>query len=500
MTQMEANFVSAGELGSGAGPAHRNVVAAVLAILGASMAWALAPFANGKPSVAAAMMVSPIILLVLLGLPTFQCLRLGPRLLLILLALRPLVDVSAAAQTGSSGLSQGSSAGISLQDIFAGIFGFLLLAIWIMEGRREGFKKAPNVLLLLLLGLTSLSWLIGSPSAGVNGFARTAWGLLVALLLGSFFRTERQIEVFAGTVFYSSIFFFLILSMNLGSGFQTGEYWRLGGQYTYWSSLARVCFSFFVYGLYVVGSARTGYARWLSLTFLVALGTVIVLTQERTVGGLMLISVCLYLWASRRRWLLYGVIAPLLVFLFVFTAGTGWRLVSSFSLAGGQDSATVMTLTGRFNLWSDWLKFYLQASLFHKVFGIGWGNVIQHFATMGYFGTSITESSYMWFFIGAGVLGLLAFVAYLVWVLFQAWKGWRKASNPFDRHLSLLAFLVALAFIIEGLTNDLAISPNASVYLYAAMSIFMFRWLQNTAAPPTKRAGQTTRRVLRNPC
>jgi hypothetical protein len=292
-----------------------------------------------------------------------------------------------------------ASSEITLQDAFAAIFGLVLLAVWLAEGQHSEYKKLPNIFLVVLLGLTSFSWLIGGLGEGARGCVRTAWGLLVALVLGSLFRTEKEIDIFIRTVFYSSFIVLMTLGLNLTEGLEgvpSDEFWRLGGQYGTPNALASVVFSFFLYGLYVFGRARTARGKLLSLLMLFLLAVVIVFTQSQTVGALMLLSVCFCLWASRRRWLLYGVTVPLLLLLFASTSGTGWRLVSGFSLKEGV-SPTVLTLTGRIDLWSNWLENFLNAGLFHQLFGLGWGVVLRDFLSMGVFGSSPTESSLVWF-------------------------------------------------------------------------------------------------------
>jgi hypothetical protein len=229
----------------------------------------------------------------------------------------------------------------------------------------------------------------------------------------------------------------------------------------------------------VFGSARTVLGKLLSLLLLSLLAVVIVSTQSRTVGGLMLISVCLCLWTKRRRWLLYGVIAPLLLFLFASTGGTAWRLVSSFSLTNEHLNPTVLTLQGRIFLWSEWLTTFRNANLFHELFGLGWGIMLRNFLSMAFPTSSVTENSFLWFLVGAGALGLLAFCMYLFWVLFKAWGAWRRASSDFHRQFALLAFLITFSFVVEAFTTDVASAPNADVYIFAVMSIFTFQWLRN---------------------
>lgn len=487
---MAENRANATTLTAGIAPIYESAVAVLLALLGVGAAYALAPFANEKPAVVAVAVVFPILLVAMLGMPALQCLRLGPRILLILLALRPLVDVSITPfQTNSAGFTLKASSGLSLQEGFAAVFAILLVAVWVAEGRHSEYAKTPNQFLTMLLGLTTLSWLIGGLSEGARGFARTAWGLVVALLLGSLFRTEKQIDILIRAVFYSSFFVLMTLGLYLGKGVEgvsgnaVDEVWRLAGQYGSPNALAGVALSFFLCGLYVFGRAHTAFRRLLSLLILSMLAVVIVSTQSRTVGGLMLVSVGLWLWASGRRRLLYGIALPLLGLALASTAGIGWRLFSSFSRTNEQINPNVLTLQGRVVLWGEWLMNYSHASLFHKVFGLGWGEVLRNFLSMRFFTSSITESSFLWFLMGTGALGLLAFCAYLLWVLFKSWGAWRRTSSDFERQFALLAFLTTLAFVIEAFTTDIASSPNANVYMFAVMSMFVFQPRTTTATP-----------------
>jgi hypothetical protein len=500
---MTIDGANAAGLIAGISLAHEKIVAVFLALLAAGAAYALAPFANEKPAVAAVAAIFPILVIALLGLPALQCLRLGPRILLILLALRPLVDVSSTFQPGSTAFALKSSSGFSLQEGFGAVLGIFLVAVWVAEGTSSEYTKVPNLFLTVLLGLTSFSWFIGGLGEGARGFARTAWGLLVGLLLGSFFRSEKQIDLFVRAVFYSSFLFLITLGLNLGkgmSGTEVDPLWRLSGQYFSPNSLAGVTFSFFLCGLYVLARTHRTHAKLLSLLLLSLLAVVIVSTQSRTVGALMLISVCVYLWTSRRHWLLYGVTVPLLMLLLASTVGAGWRLVSSFLLTNEQVNPNVLTLQGRIFLWGEWLTNFRNASLNHKVFGLGWGVMLRNFLSMAFTTSSVTENSFLWFLMGAGALALLAFIAYLFWVLFRAGGAWRRASSDFQRQFALLAFLTTFSFVIEAFTTDVVSAPNADVYLFGIMSIFVFQWLRNAGWRPSKVANNRILRELQGAC
>jgi hypothetical protein len=456
--------------------APKNSTAAILAILAAGVAGLLAPYANEKMTVAIAAGAFPILLMILLHLADFQVLQLGPRLLLVLVVLRPLVDFSPSFQTLSAGIALKSS-GFSLQDGFAAVFLILLAVVWLMGEPADGYRKLPNVLLISLVTLSAISWMVGGIGGGSRGFVRTAWGVTVALLFGSLLRTERQIDTFVRAVFYSSGLFLLVLLFNLDRGLTYGTEFRLGGQYETPSALSGVALCFFLYGLYASARARTTTSKFMSLLLLLLLAAVIIATQSRTPAIVMLVATGCWLWTSGRRRLLFGVLLPLLVFLAASTAASSYRLVASFSPEGAQANETLFTLTGRIALWYDWLQTYADASWFHKIFGIGWGVMLQKFIDMRLFGSSVTESSFMWFLIGTGALGFLAFTTYLCWVLLKAWTAWRKASTKFERQFALLTLLTAVSFVIEAFTTDVASAPNAVLYLYGVLSIFVFQWL-----------------------
>jgi O-antigen ligase len=448
-----------------------NIAAIFLALLGVGLASALIPFIPQNPLGLAASVAFPVAFFVALGLPSLQCLPLIPRMILTLLALRPLMD---AVQS-----SHESSSSFSLQTAHAALIVALLIIAWRKSAHPYALRTAPNLYLLVLVGLTLLAWSMGGLSAGANGFVRTEWGLVVALLLGPLFQTEKQIDTFVRSIFYSSVLVLLILALYVTEGQYLGDLWRLGGQYGIPNTLAGVSFSLFAFGLYVLEQDRKPRGNLLTLFLLALLAIVIVLTQSQTVGGLMLVSVCLWLWAQKRRRLLYLVAVPSLVLLVGSSAASGWRLLSNFSLKAEDVNPSVLTLTGRTYLWTKTLEQYADANAFHKLVGLGWGNVFANFETFGFELSSVTENSFLWFLVGAGILGLIAFSGYLIWVLVRTWSAWRRASSEFERRLGLLAFVAALAFVIEGSTTDLVLSPVASGYLYAILSIFVFRCMSN---------------------
>jgi O-Antigen ligase len=454
------------------GISPRGALVPLLGLFGAALAALLISRAALEPS--AVLILSGLFIAFVAGLnlPAFQWLPLGQRSLLTLFALRPLLDATQLRQAFSK-------AGLSLQNAYAMVIVAILVVLWRKSDRSYAFDKIPNSFVFVLLVLAVIAWVTGGLSAGANGFVRTAWGLVVALFLGPLFRTERQIDIFIRTVFYSSVFVLLILSFNL-RGEYLGDSWRVGGQYGVPNALAAIAFTLFAYGLYVVGQARTETRKLVDLSLLALLGAVIMLTQSRTVGALMMVSLCVWLWMKGHRRLLYWLGIPLLTLLIGSGIALGWRLTSAYSFEDKELSADVVNLTGRTVLWMQTLGNYADSSFLHKIIGIGWGAVFQNFMLTDVADlSSVTENSFLWFLAGTGALGLIAFCAYLAWMASRAWTAWRTASSKFEQELALLALLAVATFVIEGSTTDLVLSPLSSGYLYAILSIFACRWLEN---------------------
>jgi len=390
---------------------------------------------------------------------------------LVLFASRPLLDIASSKES--------SAQDSSLQVAYAGIFVAVLLTAWLRGDSRSWPVEGPNKYLALLLGLTVVAWAVGGLRTGADGFLRTTWGLLVALLVGPLFRTRDQIDAFIRTIFYSSILFLIVLAFNLQQGEYLDEVWRLGGQYRVPNALAAVTYPFFAYGLYVLGSTDSARGRVLNLSLLTLLGATIVLTQSRTDGGLMVISICFWLWMQGRRRLLYILGIPSAALAVASNVVFGWRLLSGFS-PSADSSSELLELTGRAYLWAETWQTFASASLLHKLFGSGWGIVFENFSLSKMSEvSSITENSFLWLLVGAGAIGVLAYGAYLACAIYRSWKDSRSVFSKFERSLASLAFLAALAIVVEGATTDLVLSPIANGYLYAILSIFGFRAFRN---------------------
>jgi O-antigen ligase len=419
--------------------------------------------------------------LIMLWIPHLRCLALGSRVLLILFTLRPLLD---AAQSQDA-----RQPTFPLQNIFALVIVFLLLVLWRRGDFADFLTRVPNIFFLALLALTVVAWGIGGLSAGANGFLRTSWGLLLAVMLGPVFRTDKQTDIFIRTLFYSSGLVLIILAFNLKEGEFIGDVWRISGQFGVANTLAAVSFSLFALGLYTFEQVRTSSEKMITLLLLLLLAAVIFLAQSRTVAGLLFITVFVWLWAEGHRRVFYLLAICLLVGLcavvFGYTLASHWRFTSSFSLQQGELSEDVVNLTGRTYLWAKTFEQFANASILHKVFGLGWGAVFANFETLGYELSSVTENSFLWFLVGSGILGLIAFSAYLVCAMSRAWKTWHHAASVFERRLALLTFIVVLTFVVEGFTTDLVLSPVSSSYLYAILSLFVSRSIRSVRVEPS---------------
>ena len=394
----------------------------------------------------------------------------GPRAIVALFALRPILD---ATQSQDS-----QPANLPLQNLFALTVAVLLIAMC-YKRRPESLTKSSNGFVIALLASTAAAWMWGGLSAGANGFLRTEWGLLLALLLGPLFTSKREIDLFLRVLFYSSVLVLIILAFNLSQGEYIGDVWRITGQFGVANTLAAVSFSLFLLGLYTFEKAMNGSEKSLCILLLALLAVAILLSQSRTIAGLLLISIFVWLWGQGRRKAVYYLAFSLVIVTSLIIIGNSllnhWRFTSSLLLDHGELSEDVVNLTGRTYLWAKTFEQFAGASSFHKLFGMGWGTVFANFETFGYELSSVTENSFLWFLVGSGVFGLIAFSGYLASVLSKSWRGWHKGADGFDRTLALLTFLVGLTFLIEGFTTDLVLSPLASGYLYCVCSIFIYR-------------------------
>jgi O-antigen ligase len=458
------------QLDRGGGNRANNSVVLSVAGIGATLIFVLVSL-GVRPIDIAVLGTFLFGVVILLWTPQLQCLSLGPRVLLALLALRPLLD---AVQSRDAQRST-----FPLQNLFALITAVLLIFLWRKGDFSDLLTKRPNNFLVALLALTLLAWAMGGLSAGANGFLRTSWGLLLALLLGPLFRTQKQIDIFIRTLFYSSALVLLILAFNLKEGEFIGDVWRISGQFGVANTLAAVAFSLFLLGLFTFEEARSSSEKAISFSLLLLLGLAILLAQSRTVAGLLFIAIFLWLWVEGHRRVLYFLAISLTVTICAVLLGyilaSHWRFASSFSVQQGELSEDVVNLTGRTYLWARTLDQFANANVLHKLVGLGWGTVFANFETLGYELSSVTENSFLWFLVGSGILGFVAFSSYLGTVTSRAWRSWRRVSSNFDRRLALLAFLVSFTFLVEGFTTDLVLSPVSSSYLYAIISIFVVR-------------------------
>lgn len=461
---------------------HGNTAAFLLASIGVCSASLVATVTSSPVSFVLTSLAMALMFVSASRVSAIRLLSYKARLVVILLVLRPTVDVFDSHSF--------SLLGFSLQDIYAVCFAAALLIFWLRADYSYKLTTIPNALLLALLALSTISLFTGGIAAGMNSFIRTVWGLVVALLLGPVFQTEHEIDTLIRAVFYSSIALVLFLPFNLSRGEYFGTVWRVGGQYDVPNTLAAVAFSFFAYGLYVIAGARTHWAKLGCILLLGTLAWAIALTQSRTVALLMIAAVAAWLWTMKQNKTLVAFVLILVCLIFLSSATSNWRVLSSWDIRTGEASDDLLNLSGRDFLWGQTLLAYMDANLLHKVIGLGWGAVHENFASLKLDLSSVTENSFLWFLAGAGAIGLLLLAAYLLWTLFHALAARRHAASEFDRRLAALGFVVVLTFIAEGFTTDLVLSPVASGYLYAILSICVTHWLRARLVNKTRDLAQ----------
>jgi O-antigen ligase len=447
-------------------------IAAVLALLGTAVASGVIIFVSTNASTVIPVVLFFVCFVVAISTTRFSWLPFGSRCILILLALRPLLDTGHSAETTGT-----NSSTVPVQGIYAVIFAAVLIAVWRKTGRSLQLSRSHGKLVILALSTVVVAWIVGGVKQGADGFVRTSWGLLVALFLGPLFSTRRQINLFIRVIFYSSVFFLFVLAFNADHVVYLDGVWRLGGQYGVPNALGAVAVGLFAYGLYAFDIADSAGERLLNLSLLGMLAIVITATQSRTAGGLMVISALLWLWVRGYRRVLYAS-AILLVVLLSSSIAANWRVTADIFGSDGQVDVLAFGLTGRTLLWGETIQNYLDASTVNKLIGLGWGTMYENFSFSKLAEvSSVTENSFLWFLAGAGVAGLAAFSSYLGWMCFRTWNLWRKANSKFDARFGFLAFVIVITFIFECFTFDLVLSPVASGYLYAILSISAYHEL-----------------------
>jgi hypothetical protein len=413
---------------------------------------------------------------VLAGWRDFASLSMGGRLILACFVLRPVVD--------SFGSGGAPVSGITVQQAFAGALLVILVAARFREKAAWHFLSLPHLAVWVLLGMSVVAWISGGIHQGSELFLRTIWGLLVLLLLGDIYVTEEQARVFVLTIFFSSTLFLLVLLDSMRGGDYIGEFRRLGGQFAVPATLAGVTLALFSYGLFAVHTLRKRVASILAWTLLICLTVAVVLSQSKTVALVTILSIAIWLWINQRRKLLVAL--ALLGFASVLLYSQTleqWRPAAAL-LGAGEAREELVTLTGRTLVWGTHVETFAQAGWIGKLLGIGWGATVQNFLTLGLDFSSVTESSYLWFLVGGGMLSLLFFLVLLMWMLLRSWNRWRFAPSQNRRALSALCFIATFGFALEALTTDVVLSPVVSGYHFAIMSIVMAQVAHEQRKPP----------------
>ena len=224
---------------------------------------------------------------------------------------------------------------------------------------------------------------------------------------------------------------------------------------------------------------------WLSIFFLFGfLGSIAASSQRLKrlfLGGSLLLLVPIYWTFSRTAWVSCAVgllivlimskryresfVVLVLAFAinFVFT-GVGQRLTSD--LQG----------VGRLVLWIPIATMFWRWDNFDKILGVGWANIdghLLHFLPSSWpiIGVGLTENSFLFILLGAGLLASLSYLFYWLFILRGTKRLAKMQISTISKLFAILAFALTSMMLLQGLTDDLVTSPVLNWYFYAVAGI-----------------------------
>jgi putative inorganic carbon (HCO3(-)) transporter len=203
------------------------------------------------------------------------------------------------------------------------------------------------------------------------------------------------------------------------------------------------------------------HVRWAGLFGSVVIGLVLLLTQSRGAISALLAGIAVMLVVHKRRWLVAGValiIVGILSFQFV---GTDAVPGSDSSLAV---QSAVQSAQGRMELWSRGLMMLQDFSFT----GIGFGTVVKvmplmypTFVVPNDAGIEHVHNLYLQAGVDLGFPGLIAKLAFLLGLLYIAWRGARSAQGDPLEPVALAMLGMIVIFAVHGFTDDFTFYAKA---------------------------------------
>jgi hypothetical protein len=378
--------------------------------------------------------------------------------------------------------------GFSIAEII-GIIIPVIFIILLLFKYPSNIKIQPILLIFIVLAiLTQLFHGIKN----VNNLIRVISPILFFLYPQTIKWSDDNILKFIRSICYSLPFVFIaiIISYNapplvlaeldIGGDFipRWGGFFYVPTRMAYWLSI------FFVTGIFYFIIEKKSKLSYLYLMFVILLLVPIYWTFSRTAWVSCLICILLMFLMIRKYWIAV-VITLTAILINIFFIGVGERMAS--------DPEGL----GRLLLWIPVISMFADLSILNKLFGVGWANIMDRLVRYLPFnypieGVGTTENMYLYLLLGGGLVILIVFILFIVFLLRSLWKLSRKGSTRISRNFGMFAFSVVIMMIIQGLTDDLIISPVMNWYYYAIAGTAISAWIQeNVKLPEYIRIGKT---------
>jgi len=349
----------------------------------------------------------------------------------------------------------------------------ILFALHIFWRQRGEWKKIPLLInWLLFLGLAFILIVFSiSPATSLVEFLR--WTSFFSLfILGFFlFRGGQQSTVLIKTIIISSLIPMAAALWQFATGqeFFDGERWRVAGTFTHPNMLA----------FYVV------FVATLTIFIFLTLRRDIIQKYFYLLLAIPLISV-LILTYTRGAWLAFLLVILLIgIFRFRILLGTTiivigllYLSVPSFQLrvASLSDSLNTGSTVWRLDLWRDAWG-YTQDNL---ILGTGPGTsplIIGANRPIS-LGSTEAHNDYIKVVLETGLFGLTLYLALIISLLWNLWRGWITEKWPRRKLLFLFMFIFSLAFYAASIGDNILKDSSLQWSFWALVGALMYSYSQ----------------------
>ena len=395
-----------------------------------------------------------IAVLILLQNPRILLSNIPEGLLIILVVIKPLVDIGW--QTYLGGFKM-----LHLYSGFVYIYALILLLIRGLDFDKFSFYPMVLIMGLYYLTLSILFFMATHSIIGtIDYMMRITYGIPFFFILGRFLHNEGRLERFLKLTIIALIpvvlmgFYFLLTQNPMGFLITGGsvKFWRLKGLYHDASVLGLKMVPLLISSAYLYYRYPKGKFRLLYVTLSVSALVILFYTYTRAFwifGGTILL-----LWALWRRNFLTIIAGILLIIM-------NWKTIIDRFTYAGFTFESVYGFSGRVAIWKSAIAAFLSAPLFSKLFGLFISGII---ITGGY-----THNQYLQWLMDGGVIGI--FVNSLIFGTFSLYALKKFKESDFR---AILAIYYLLLVFITGFAASYLNTPNVQIYLWTFIGIISY--------------------------